>query len=68
VRDDLPVPNCTQCGRPIFDKTRESGAYRIVYATLEERAKPEEEARSIRLVHAECWVDFAEAHGIDIEP
>jgi hypothetical protein len=66
MRDDLPVPNCTQCGRPIFDKTRESGAYRLVYATLE--AKPEEEARSIRLVHSECWPAFAEAHGIDIYP
>jgi hypothetical protein len=67
MRDDLPVPSCVQCGDPILSTT-ESGAYRVVYATVEPRATPEEEAPSMRLVHAECWPAFAEAHDIEIEP
>jgi hypothetical protein len=66
MRDVLPLPSCAHCGDPILSKT-ESGAYRVVCATVA-RATPEEEAPSIRLVHAECWPAFAKAHDIEIEP
>jgi hypothetical protein len=70
MRDDLPITKCAQCGRPIFDRTSESGAHRMVYAALDdpaERTAPEQEARSMRLVHSECWGAYAEAHGVEQE-
>jgi hypothetical protein len=67
MRDELRVPNCAHCGDPILSTT-EPGDYRVVYATVEPAPTPEEEAPSIRLVHAECWTAFAEAHDIEIEP
>jgi hypothetical protein len=70
VRDDLPIPGCAQCGRPIFDTTSESGAHRMVYAAMDdpaEREAPEQEARSMRLVHSGCWPAYAEAHGIETD-
>jgi hypothetical protein len=46
------------------------GAYRMVYAALDdpaEREAPEQEARSMGLVHSECWPAYAEAHNIETE-
>jgi hypothetical protein len=65
VRDDLPVPNCAQCGRPIFDR---GWTHRVVHATyVEDPAErdPNQEARSMRIVHEECWPAYAEAHDIE---
>jgi hypothetical protein len=42
----------------------------MVYAALDdpaERTAPEQEARSMRLVHSECWGAYAEAHGVEQE-
>jgi hypothetical protein len=67
VPDDLPVPNCAQCGRPIFDR---GWIHRVVHAiqvgdAAERDAK--REARSMRIVHEECWPAYAEAHNIDAD-
>ena len=64
MRDDLPVPNCAQCGRPIFDR---GWIHRVVHAIHVEKDQAQREARSMRIVHEECWPAYAEAHNIDAD-
>jgi hypothetical protein len=63
VREDLLPTTCQQCGQPIFEA---GTAHRMVYAiSAEEPAERdvEQEARTVGLVHTDCWPQYVESHG-----
>lgn len=63
MRDDLPLVTCKQCGQPIFEA---GSRHRIVYAISAEEPEErdaEQEARTVALVHTDCWPRYVESHG-----
>ena len=67
MRDDLPVPDCAQCGRPIFDRGWTPRVVHAIYVEDPAERDPNQKARSVRIVHEECWPAYAEAHNIDAD-